>query len=291
MKAAIRVDSLNTESLGKQENHGKRLDDISQIRKINDNPPLVFGGLNLQDLYFQHIQGCKKNASLKKPIQHAFIQFPIAIKATEKNQEKFLKAAIEFINSRFGGDAVFAARLDRDEAGKHGVDVFFVPKYTKTTKARGDEIWISNSKHGKELCERHRAEIEHRSNGKFNTRPRAVGIALQNELRSFLEKDYGLNLDQKKWKTKKEKDRLNPEDYKIKKLMEEIERLKAKVDSFTKAFVAIRTAIIPFEDLLPKNLKNLINSKYFKDLENPENRETKIRKNDDQQETQSFFRR
>jgi hypothetical protein len=263
MKASIRVASLNTEGLGKQEQHGKRLDDTSQMRRVNDNPPFVIGGLDLQDLYFQHIKDCKKNASLKKPIQHALLQFPIDLKPTEKNQKEFLRASVEFINSRFGGDAVFAARLDRDEAGQHCVDVFFVEKYTKVTKTRGEENWISNSKHGKELCERHRDEIERRSNGKFNTRPRAVGIALQNEFRGFLTSKYKLKMDQKKWKTSKKKDRLTPEGYKLKKLMLENASLKATHEQFKNVFKIIGEAIGPFADQLPLNIQKVLSGDFF----------------------------
>lgn len=263
MKASVRVVSLTTEGLGKQEKHGKRLDDTSQMRRINDNPPLVMGGLDLQDLYFQHIKGCKKNASLKKATQHALLQFPIDLKPTEKNQQEFLKASVEFINKTYGGNAVFAARLDRDEAGKHCVDVFFVEKYIKTTKARGEELWISNSKHGKELCERHRAEITRRCKKGFNTGPSAVGMALQSEFRDFLTSKYNFKLDAKKQKTSKKKDRLSPEAYKIKKLMLEVESLKAMNEQFKRAFKIIGEAIAPFSEQLPKNIQNVLSGKYF----------------------------
>ena len=64
-----------------------------------------------------------------------------------------LDQAVAFVNQTHGGRAVFRARLDRDEAGRHGVDVFFAPRYEKVTK-RGKvrEDWISLTKFGKEAA-------------------------------------------------------------------------------------------------------------------------------------------
>lgn len=59
-----------------------------------------------------------------------------------------LDQAVKFINQHHGGSAVFCGRLDRDEAGRHGVDVFYAPRYLKTTKRKSAE-WISLTKFGK----------------------------------------------------------------------------------------------------------------------------------------------
>ena len=45
-----------------------------------------------------------------------------------------LREAVDFINGFYGGDAVFAVRLDRDEKGTHNVDVFFLPRWDFTYK-------------------------------------------------------------------------------------------------------------------------------------------------------------
>lgn len=74
------------------------------------------------------------NAGLKRPAMHAIIQFPPQIRISEANERKMLQLAVQFINKTHGGDAVFAARLDRDEDGRHTVDVFYSPKYVKETK-------------------------------------------------------------------------------------------------------------------------------------------------------------
>jgi|GEM_PF-6334148 len=56
-----------------------------------------------------------------------------------------------FINFQHGHEAVFHARLDRDEAGQHVVDVFYAPRYVKSTKRKTEE-WVSLTKFGKELA-------------------------------------------------------------------------------------------------------------------------------------------
>jgi len=154
------------------------------------------------------------NAALKRPAMHALVQFPNNIPINEKNERVMLKLAVQFINQTHGGDAVFAARLDRDEAGQHTVDVFYSPKYEKKTASKGSETWISTTKHGKALCEAHRAEIERRHGGKFLTGPRQVGIALQAEWYAFL-RSKNLKLEDRREKDHSRPDRLEPEEYKV----------------------------------------------------------------------------
>lgn len=217
MKASIRINSLTiggsgNKTLHSQEMHGKRKDGTSQKRKVRDVEPLVYGTLDLDAAYREHVAGARMNAGLKRPVLHALIQFPTGLPVNARNEKAMLDHAVKFINETHGGDAVFAARLDRDEAGQHSVDVFFSPKYEKRTK-KGAELWISTSKHGKELCEKHRAEIERRhKKGMFSTGPRQVGIALQSELHSYLTK-AGLKLEQRKEKNDFLADRLEPEAY------------------------------------------------------------------------------
>ena len=222
MKASIRVNSLSLggsgpKTIGAMEAHGKRLDKTSKLRRIRDQPPLVYGSLDLRDAFHKHVSGCRKNSGLKRPVMHALIQFPKQLKVTEANQQRMLKFAVEFINVNHGGDAVFAARLDRDELSQHVVDVFYTPKYKKITKSRGEETWISTTKHAKELCKRHRDEIEKRHGGRFLTGPRQIGIALQSELRRFL-RTKNLNLAPKQQKDHYQPDRVEPEVYKAQQL-------------------------------------------------------------------------
>lgn len=241
MGASIRAASLTLggagqKTLASMQAHGMRNDGTSRKRKVRDVEPLVYGSLDLKTAFKDHIKGCRMNSSLKRPVMHALVQFPTSIPITEKNEKVMLKLAVKFINQHHGGDAVFAARLDRDEDGRHTVDVFYAPKYVKETKQHGEELWISNSKHGKLLCERHRDEIERRHGGTFLTGPRQVGIALQAEWYNFLRSKH-LEIENRKEKDHSKPDRLEPETYKIladnkglrdqlKKLFEENKALK-----------------------------------------------------------------
>ena len=229
MHASIRVNSLTLSGKGHKtlpgmQAHGMRLDGSSKRRKVRNVEPLVYGSLDLQTAYSDHVKGCRMNAGLKRPAMHAIIQFPPQIRISEANERKMLQLAVQFINKTHGGDAVFAARLDRDEDGRHTVDVFYSPKYVKETK-KGSEMWISTTKHGKELCERHRGEIERRHGGTFSTSPRQVGIALQAELYDFL-RSKNLRLADRKEKDNSRPDRLEPEEYKT---QAEIRNLRGQV--------------------------------------------------------------
>lgn len=229
MRAAIRVQSLSLGGTGKtlvaMERHGKREDQTSQKRRVRNEDPIVFGSLNLRQAYDEHVKGCKMNKALKRPVLHALLQFPTDLPVNETNLRAFMNHSIRFINETHGGNAVFAARIDRDEQGQHSVDVFFAPKYEKATKQHGVEMWVSPTKHGKELCEKHREEIERRHGGKFHHGPRQVGIALNSEFRNFLI-SKGLKIKAKVEKAEKAPDRVEPELVGAKK---QIARLKAKL--------------------------------------------------------------
>ena len=220
MKCSIRIKSLSLggtpdSSLAGQEKHGMRLDGTSQARRTSITEPLVWGSLELRDAFEQHTEGARQNKALKRPVLHALCQFPPEIMINEKTEKMMLALAVEFIQRTHGGNAAFAARLDRDEAGKHTVDVFFAPRYEKKTKTK-TETWISTSKHGKELCHKHRGEIERRHGGKFITGPRQVGMAFQTEFRDFLI-EKGLKIEEKMEKKEMSPDRLSPEQFARKK--------------------------------------------------------------------------
>jgi len=250
-KAAIRAKALTTATLGSMEAHGKRQDQRSQARRTQDVEPLVYGTLNLVEAFKKHTEGVRWNKAAKNTAIHAILQFPIGIKPTEENQQKMMHMAKEFINSRHGGNAVFAMRLDRDEAGVNKVDVFYTPTYVKTTKKHGEERWASLTKFPRDLCEEHRAEIERRHGGKFATGPRQCGIALNSEFRTFLE-GKGLTMAAKTEKPSKYSDWLTPEEYKFIKILHENERLYKIVRGLDKA-------VEKFSDLIPKNIKTAIN--------------------------------
>jgi hypothetical protein len=107
--------------------------------------------------------------------------------------------------------------LDRDEVGRHTVDVFYAPKYEKVTK-KGSSTWMSTTKHGRELCQVHADEIRRRfdQNGheELNMSPRAVGMAINSEFRRFLEAELHMKLPPKQEKASYDPDRLTPEEMK-----------------------------------------------------------------------------
>lgn len=223
MSAMIRVNALTETGYGNKtlhamEKHGKRLDETSQMRRVRDVEPLVHGTLDLHAAYKAHMCGVAVNKGTKRPILHALIKFPRNIPVNAQTEKRMLEWAVDFIDRTHGGNAVFAGRLDRDEAGLHVVDVFYAPKYEKVTKTRKGEAvktwWLSTTRFGKLLCEKHRIEIECRhSEGKFTTGPRQTGIALQSELYDYL-CTKGLALTPRSPKTDPWPDRQETEAYK-----------------------------------------------------------------------------
>lgn len=231
MSTAVRINRLTVSgggnrSLANAERHGKRLDAISNQRRVRDDGPLCWNTLDLSRAYAKHAHGAKISQRCKAPVLHCLFQWPTNISLTLENQKLFLKHSIHFANSVFGGNAVFAGRLDRDEAGEHTADVFVTPIYKKSTKA-GLTEWVSTSKHLKLLCEKHRLEIERRQNGNFTNGLRQQGIALQSEWRSYLE-GLGVKLEPKREKKSFASDRLEPEQYGQ---LQDLKRKEAIIDA------------------------------------------------------------
>lgn len=143
-----------------------------------------------------------------------------------------MKQAAQFINEVHGGRAVFAVRMDRDEAGESIVDVFACPKYTKTTK-KAETEWTSLTKFGKELAHKHQDEIKRRSPKHDSeaaiTSPRAIGMALQSEFAAFFKAKNGVAMDPKKEKSLPGRDRLEVEEWKLQMLeRDQAEAVEAK---------------------------------------------------------------
>lgn len=118
------------------------------------------------------------------------------------------RQASRFIQETHGGQAVFAVRVDTDEAGEWVVDVFACPKYEKATK-KGATVWTSLTKFGKDLARKHQDEIRRRSpqheGPEAITSPRAIGMSLQSEFADYFERVNGVRPT-----AKVEKDRPRP---------------------------------------------------------------------------------
>lgn len=192
MSTSIRIERLK---LGKgprtihaAELHGKRQDETSRTRKINNDAPLLVGGLDLNDLYVAHVGDAKADKRTKWPVHHWLFQWPIDLPCTLDAQAEMLRISTDFANNLLGGRAVFAARVDRDETNKHVVDVFCSPLVEKFNVKSGEKSdWIQTSKHLKALCYKHEEEIRRRfPTIKEITSSRCQGIALQSEWRNHL---------------------------------------------------------------------------------------------------------
>lgn len=239
LKGAVRVNALTlggsgTKSLPGMEDHGKRQDAISQHRAVSRRRPLVYRTLDLRAAYEHHVDGAKMNAAATKPVLHMIVQYPDMsgpgapapfreAKNARARQQLMLDQAVRFANESHGGNAVFAGRVDRDEKGQWTVDLFLAPRYekiTKTGKSSGE--WVSTTKFGKELAEKHQDYIRSRhtdAKGKL-TGPRHVGIALQAEFREFFERENGVALVFTE-KDHHEPDRLEPEAFAVAKMRAE----------------------------------------------------------------------
>lgn len=253
MKAAVRCNALNLKKLIQQELHGKRLDRPSQRRRVRQAKPLVLdaknGGLDLRDRLAAHIGGAKQNAAALKDGANVALHFiiryppevlgddgptPFAILDREQRKARMMRQAINFINETHGGNAVFAARLDRDEQGETIVDVFAAPRYAKETR-KGSADWVSLTKFGKDLAVKHQEEVARRSpdqakvgKGKPITSPRAIGMSLQSEFAAFFERENGVALSARTHKERPGSDRLGIDEWKAARAAMEAEEALAR---------------------------------------------------------------
>jgi hypothetical protein len=173
-------------------------------RRVRPVPPLVFGSLDVaaaRDRWMEGVQQQGKTEAL-----HVVVQFPTASRVeTEKGQQAMMQHAIRFVNEYHGGDAVFAARLDRDEEGRRTVDVFAMPRYDFTYKDGRTQKRASVSKFSKEQAEKRFGRSD----------PRAQGSALQDAWHEYLTERCRLSwVEPPIRKQTRSQDRLEPEEYK-----------------------------------------------------------------------------
>ena len=279
MKASVRCNALTIGQLKAQEKHGMRLDASSRSRRIRDLTPIVGGGLNLAERLEAHTVGTKKNAGAKNVALHFIVRFPPEILGDdapplfqgmnkEMRQRQMAVQATKFINEVHGGKAVFAVRVDRDEAGETIVDVFACPKYEKTTK-KGVAVWTSLTKFGKELATKHWNEIRRRSKNYEGTKPitspRAIGMALQSEFADFFERINGVKLTPKNEKDRPGPDRLEVEEWRARQIKRDAEdearkildKAQAERDLASENLVTVRTVLKRFKDIYDDVRKSL----------------------------------
>jgi len=253
---SFRANALDAASLKAMENHGLRRDRAGDRRRIREVDALIYDpygcGLELVKSYAAHIEGKRRNAGASKHALQAFIQFPTDLAMTPANEQMMLDQAVAFVNKTHGGKAVFHARLDRDEVGRHGVDVFYAPTYDKTT-SRGTETWVSLSKFGRDLA-RHRlgktvkeikTDQKDPATGKaiWETQLDAssdpimvwqdssffVGRVMQDEWFEHLRDEMGLDWVQRgEQKVSRDADRLEVEEFKVQEEAKKLAGLEAK---------------------------------------------------------------
>jgi hypothetical protein len=241
---AVRQEALKPSDLSRAEKHGKREDESSQKRRVRDEAPLVYGTLDLTEARARHMEGVKQSG--RTACIHALVQFPTDLinGADKKQQQLMLDHAVTFLNEFHGGDAVFAARLDRDETGRHTVDAFLLPKYDFRYKDGRVVKKASVSKFSKEQARKRYVKTDKktgkalidRKTGKPIPRDdtRAQGSALQDAFFEYLRDEMQLSEvmppERKKFTAK---DRVEPEEYGLRKDRERLHenaRMLSKAD-------------------------------------------------------------
>jgi len=286
---------FNRHSLKKAQEHEERRDVSGRARSVENVAPLIWsdgqvsepenwqpGGWDsgLVADYERHVAGARRDkravASGKLGV-HAFLQFPTDVEITPENERLMVNQAVDFVNKMHGGDAVFHARLDRDEDGKHGVDVFFAPKFEKKTGRNKEksEMWISLTKFEKE---------EAAKRGLKDAGPRARGRMFQDAWADHLQKEMGLEWVQRGEKKKYlSPDRLSPEEFKLKKEKQKIEDIKKELE--------MERIRLKFEfDNNNSFEKNLMNrSKNLSKIEDDLNKKLEILKENDKKARKQEF--
>ena len=214
---AVRLRGLRREGLVGAERHGKRLDETGRARQVRDAPALawVLGmerpstertALEICRAWERHADGVRMSRGTKRIAGHGLLQWPTELDLAQHGETQMLMESKRFLNEYFGGRAVFAARLDRDEAGRHSVDVFYLPKYTFKYKDGTTTMKASLTRFLKARA------IERLG----SAAPRDQGRALQQAWHEHLRDSVGLD-----WvvpptpKPRRGPDRLEPEAYKV----------------------------------------------------------------------------
>ena len=244
---SVRVNSLDASALGAMQDHELRRDLSGKRRRIREVGPLVYSphgqDLDLKGSYEAHVEGAKRSKGATKLCLHAFVQFPTDLELDHEAERMMLREAVAFVDRHHGGRAVFRARLDRDEAGRHGVDVFYAPRYEKRTKRRSAE-WVSLTRFGKELARARFGQrpVVDKNTGEPVTGPDGApklmwndssyfqGQALQDLWFEHLRDEMGLDWAERgERKLGRDPDRLEPEEYKLQQERAKVERQRQAV--------------------------------------------------------------
>jgi len=203
-----------------------------------------------------HMQGVAQSG--QTACLHILCQFPTQLMPTDDTaQFEMLRHSVRFVQQFHGGNAVFAARLDRDESGQHTVDVFAMPKYERSYKD-GRTAWrASVSKYTKAEAKRRFGRDDQR----------AQGSALQDAWFEYLRDEVGLDVCPPDRKKATARDRVEPEVYALKqdkarvsamaahaqRLLQGIEKLAARVGRFFPEMTGLRETSQQIEEITNNN--------------------------------------
>ena len=184
-----RIKPLNGPLLAAAEQHGRRLDAAAIRRKVRDEPSLTWtpdgvdgDPLALSDRLADHVAGALVPKAKAKAL-HMLVKLPASVPVeTVEDARAALALVVQFAQDSYGGNAVFSARMDRDERSLNSVDLFLAPRYLKVTKRKSEEA-VSLTRFGKLLAKKR--GIEDRSDSAKGSM-QAQGSALQDELADWL---------------------------------------------------------------------------------------------------------
>ncbi len=232
-RGAIRQKALKAVDLANMEAHGKREDESGKRRQVREAEPLVVGGLDLREQRTDWMTDVKQQGNTAA--LHALVQYPTGlIDGTAKDQqERMLRHAVRFMNDFHGGDAVFAARLDRDEKGRHSVDVFMMPRHDFRYKDGRVAKRAAVSKHTKAEAQRRYGRQDRR----------AQGSALQDAWFEYMRDEMGLDVLPPQRKKATAKDRLEPEELALKRDRQRVQKAAGMVEQGFEALDAQEAAI------------------------------------------------
>lgn len=217
---SARLVPLNAPLLRRAELHGRRLDDVAASRKVRDAESLTWvpdgvtgDPLALVDRLEEHVAGAFRPKGGTTIAQHMIVKMPDSI-PTETESEAYaaMVIAVHFAQETFGGQAVFAARIDRDEKSTNNVDLFLAPIYDKSDKKApgGSKKAVSMTRHLKLLAEKYGFDVKGARSAKESKQ--SQGKALQDAFADYLV-HHGFKALRGKPKTTKGSDRVSPEIY------------------------------------------------------------------------------
>ncbi len=143
--------------------------------------------LALVDRLEEHVAGAFRPKGGTTIAQHMIVKMPDSI-PTETESEAYVAMliAVHFAQETFGGQAVFAARIDRDEKSTNNVDLFLAPIYDKSDKKApgGSKKAVSMTRHLKLLAEEHGFDVKGARTAKASKQ--SQGKALQTAFADYL---------------------------------------------------------------------------------------------------------